>query len=190
MASWRPQVGEYPTCASWLSMLARCLDPKHRSFKDYGARGIRVCERWLLSFTSFLQDMGPRPTGLTIERIDGNGHYEPGNCRWATPKEQGRNRRNNVLLTARGRTQTISAWAEELGVSANALELRFRAGWPQEKIVSVLVGWRPPKKYATKFGAQDARRERLRREGRCTACGKDAAGRSRCQDCAAKRKKH
>jgi hypothetical protein len=82
---------------SWQHMKARCYDRNHPSYKYYGARGIKVCERWLSSFANFLADMGPRPAGLTIDRINGRGNYEPGNCRWADWRMQAANRRKNKL---------------------------------------------------------------------------------------------
>lgn len=77
---------------SWLAMRQRCLDPNTRSYKDYGGRGIKICDRWN-DFANFLEDMGERPAGMTIDREKVNGHYEPGNCRWATTKQQSENRR-------------------------------------------------------------------------------------------------
>ena len=79
-------------------MKMRCLNPKDKHFEDYGGRGITVCDRWQDSFTDFLADMGERPEGLEIERIDNDGNYEPGNCKWATRSEQNSNRRTKALI--------------------------------------------------------------------------------------------
>ena len=82
-----------PTHRGWKAMLTRCYNPKAINYAYYGGRGITVCERWRASFADFLADMGERPDGKTLDRIDSDGHYEPGNCRWATPLEQTANRR-------------------------------------------------------------------------------------------------
>ena len=99
MSNERTRHGHHPrrsgatsTYVRWASMKQRCLNPKNPAFKNYGGRGITVCERWL-DFSSFLADMGEAPEGLTLDRISNDGGYEPGNCRWATRSEQGRNQR-------------------------------------------------------------------------------------------------
>lgn len=86
-----------PTYKSWQQMKRRCYNPNHDAYSYYGGRGITVCERWRNSFEAFLEDMGDRPDGMTIDRIDTDGNYEPDNCRWATHSEQMRNRRNNAI---------------------------------------------------------------------------------------------
>lgn len=87
------------TYISWCNMKQRCLNPRNEKYQDYGGRGIKICKRWLTSFENFLEDMGEKPKGLTLDRIDNDGNYEPGNCRWATQKEQQNNRRNTPSTT-------------------------------------------------------------------------------------------
>ena len=95
------------TYNSWLGMKQRCLNSNNNSFKNYGGRGIAICDRWLNSFLAFLEDEGEAPPGLSLDRIDNDGNYEPGNCRWATPKQQ----RNNRRALSRGqKLQRVSAW--------------------------------------------------------------------------------
>ena len=110
-------------------MRQRCVNPNHKSYKYYGGRGIKVCDRWLESFESFLADMGEAPKGMSIERNDVGGNYEPSNCRWATMEDQSNNRRTNRFITHEGRTQTIAQWAEEIGMSRQALRYRLDNGW-------------------------------------------------------------
>lgn len=127
-----------PEYIVWLSMVSRCTNPRHSSYRHYGARGIRICDRWLDSFTLFLADMGERPSlSHTIDRIDNDGNYEPTNCRWATKKEQARNRRGNVSFTAQGVVATVAEWAERMGVTCSMLYARKKRGWLEREIVSV-----------------------------------------------------
>jgi hypothetical protein len=116
-----------PTYSTWCSMHARCYHPQTRSYKDYGGRGIIVCERWH-DYDLFYEDVGERPEGMTFGRIDNNKNYEPDNWQWETYKEQNRNRRNNIMVTYRGKTQCISAWAEELGLDNQAIRYRLLTG--------------------------------------------------------------
>lgn len=116
-------------------MRDRCLNENHADFPNYGGRGIGTALRWL-HFDLFLADMGERPAGMTLDRIDPNGDYSPENCRWATAKEQQRNKRRTVFLEANGRRQSLSAWAEELGVSHIMLYKRRVAGWSDDLIVN------------------------------------------------------
>ena len=102
--------------SAWCSMKGRCKNPNNKDYKHYGARGIKICNEWFNDFSVFLRNMGRCPEGLTLERIDNNGNYEPGNCKWATPREQALNRRDNILLTYSGKTQSAIEWAEDLGV--------------------------------------------------------------------------
>ena len=121
---------------TWGAMLDRCRNPNHAAYPYYGRRGIRVCERWL-DFTSFLADMGARPDGMTIERIDNNGNYEPGNCRWVAQSEQSKNTRANIQLTFNGRTMIASEWAKETGIRPGTIRYRVKTGSPVERILSV-----------------------------------------------------
>lgn len=118
-----------PTYRTWRSMIGRCTKSNYKKYELYGGRGITVCDKWSASFESFLADMGERPTGMTLDRYPNqNGNYEPGNCRWATVAEQNRNRRNNVLITYRGRTMTAPEWARETGLNHQLIWRRARRG--------------------------------------------------------------
>ena len=109
-------------------MLTRCGNSKSDGFASYGGRGIKVCVRWM-RFESFLADMGERPDGMTLDRINNNGHYEPGNCRWATMVTQENNKSNNVVIEAEGKTQTVMQWSREKGIYYHTLLKRLQAGW-------------------------------------------------------------
>lgn len=123
--------GQSPTYKSWRSMLRRCNDPKQPGYKNYGGKGIKVCEEWKV-FSNFLADMGEREIGKTLDRIDGNGNYEKGNCRWFDMKEQANNRSNNHHLTHNGETHTVSQWAEKLNISDGTIRARLFRGFSTE----------------------------------------------------------
>lgn len=123
-----------PTWKSWQTMIRRCRGGNDKA-KWYADRGIKVCERWK-TFENFYADMGERPAGMSLDRIDNNGGYEPGNCRWATRVEQGGNKRNNVIWELNGKRQCAARWAKELGINRTTLQKRLKAGWPMEKVLS------------------------------------------------------
>ncbi len=123
-------------------MRQRCCNPNDSGFARYGGRGIRVCERWG-SFELFLADMGERPSSdYSLDRIDRDGNYEPGNCRWATTIEQARNKSNNVHLVVNGESKTMAEWAESSPVTVGAIAYRLRMGWSPEDAVSLPAGAR------------------------------------------------
>lgn len=124
-----------PTYNSWAGMLQRCRDPSER-FAEWGGRGITVCDRWN-DFNNFHQDMGARPPGMTLDRVEVDGNYEPGNCRWATRAEQNQNTRKNRFLTFRGETLCLRAWARRMGLHPTTLTQRLDLyGWPVEKALT------------------------------------------------------
>jgi hypothetical protein len=121
---------------SWRAMLDRCENVNYREYQDWGGRGIKVCERWHI-FENFLADMGERPNGTTLDRIDNNGNYEPTNCRWATGKTQCNNRRNNTIITYKGETKTLQQWADETGIYSGTISMRINHyGWNIEKALT------------------------------------------------------
>lgn len=113
---------------AWAGMVQRCTNPKNPKWSRYGARGITVCDRWR-DFESFRADMGARPAGMTIDRKDNDGNYEPGNSRWATQQQQGNNRGNNHLVVLDGAQMTLSDAARKAGISLSTLRARIRSGW-------------------------------------------------------------
>ena len=108
----------------WIAMKQRCFNPNNKFYYNYGGRGISVCERWI-KFENFFTDMGKRPKGLTIERIDNNGNYEPANCCWSTRKEQQNNRRTNVMLNFLGKMITLKRLAELSNIHKSTLRHRI-----------------------------------------------------------------
>jgi len=125
---------------TWASMLQRCRGTNPRSYKDYAGRGICVCLQWF-DFPTFLKDMGARPSKHhSIERLDVNGNYEPGNCIWATKAVQANNTRGNRVIVHEVRSQTLAQWAAEVGMKPSTLRKRIEAGWPVGSALSIPVG--------------------------------------------------
>lgn len=125
-------------CMVLCDIKRRCLNPNYKYFYLYGERGIDVCEEWLgkdgqKNFREWAVNNGYQK-GLTIDRIDNNKGYSPNNCRWVTAKQQSYNRRSNKLITIQGKTQTVTEWAKELGISVGALQNRLRYGWSEERL--------------------------------------------------------
>jgi hypothetical protein len=124
-----------PTYTTWVQMRNRCNNPKNDAYAAYGGAGIRVCERWNSSYANFLADMGERPAGKTIDRINSSGNYEPGNCRWATPAEQTRNRRVPIV------TPEIADEIRALrSTGMSAVEIAERVGFIKQTVWMVLSG--------------------------------------------------
>ena len=123
---------------AWVLMRRRCMYEKATSFPTYGARGITVDPNWLV-FENFFADMGKRPSPQhSLDRVDNDGPYTKTNCRWATKKEQARNRRSNRLIEYGGVTRTLAEWGEVTGIARDTIAYRLRAGWSIEKALHLL----------------------------------------------------
>lgn len=155
--------GEY---RSWAGMIVRCTDPDSAAWEHYGARGIRVHAAWVGrgGFERFVAHVGPRPSPQhSIDRIDNDGNYEPGNVRWATAKEQARNTRRNVWIELNGERLCASDIASRAGVSRQAIEQRIASGWTAEELLRPNTG-----------------RRGWRHGYRCSNCGKNGHNRATC----------
>lgn len=127
----------------WHSMINRCHNTNTKSYRNYGARGVKVCNRWRSSYRQFVSDIGPRPTpSMTIDRINNDGDYEPGNVRWATRLEQARNSTSVRWLTHDGRKQTIADWTRERGFGKGTISDRLLAGWSVAEAIDTPKGGR------------------------------------------------
>ena len=130
-------LSKHPLYGRWCAMRYRCLVPESDSYANYGGRGIKICRRWEVSFSSFLKDMLPTfKPGMSLDRIDNDGPYSKENCRWATAKEQQNNFRRNRIIKYRGKCRTLSQWAEYFGVNRNRLRARLDKGWSFSEAVA------------------------------------------------------
>lgn len=136
-----------PEYRVWCGMRSRCMNKDNENYPDYGGRGITICPEWE-DFSSFLADMGRRPSlKHTIDRIDVDGNYERGNCRWATWQEQAQNKRNNVWITYDGKTLCVREWERQLGFSVGGIQRRLLNGWSDEESMTTPTDKRKSKFY-------------------------------------------
>ena len=127
---------DWHTYLSWRDMMRRCYVPTMKEYPYYGGRGISVCNRWH-TLKNFMQDMGRKQKGMTIERIDNDRGYSPDNCKWATRAEQRRNTKQNRWITHNGITLCVTDWARSLGCSPTAIFHRLASGWSTDDAVSI-----------------------------------------------------
>lgn len=125
-----------PELITWVGMISRCEHRNNTAYANYGGRGIAVCDRWRESFANFLEDMGKRPAGMSIDRIDNDAGYSPENCRWATATEQARNKRTTLMLEHNGQTLPLATWAERSGINYGVLARRISLGWTPERVIT------------------------------------------------------
>jgi hypothetical protein len=123
----------------WAAMIRRCYNKNVLGYERYGGRGIRVCKSWR-KFDGFLKDVGIPRKGLTLDRINNNGNYSPSNCRWATYKEQSRNKGNNIILTHRGKSMCMYDWGRETGIGWQTIQGRIKRGWSVSDSLDSPVG--------------------------------------------------
>ncbi len=125
---------------AWVAIKGRCYNSNHQDFPNYGGRGIEVSNAWQKSYEQFHRDMGPRPRGMSIDRINVNGNYEYGNCRWATSETQANNKRASRYVEYMGLTLTVAQWAKKQGMSKQCLLERLDAGWSVDDALHTPVG--------------------------------------------------
>lgn len=124
------------TYRSWCGMKARCYNKKNKSYKDYGGRGIKVCGKWINSFESFIKDMGLKPAGSQLDRINNNGNYCKNNCRWVSPRENSNNRRSSRLFEYKGRKISIAEMARINGITRQGMRYRIESGYSIERAIT------------------------------------------------------
>jgi hypothetical protein len=137
--NWRHGMTKTKERDAWNAMKQRCLNPSNPQYRNYGGRGITVCSRWLESFLNFLEDVGTAPSrgkSWSIERIDNEGNYEPGNCRWATVRDQSRNKRTNVWVYLHGERMLLTHAIDKLGIPRSTVLMRIHRGWSIDRALS------------------------------------------------------
>ena len=139
--NYKHGLGRTRLCHIWGDMKRRCYNKSHKDYKDYGGRGIIICDNWLNDFCSFYNwaMANGYKDKLSIDRIDVNGNYEPSNCRWVTIEEQARNKRNSFFITYKGKTKCLSEWSREVGMGIGTLKYRLKRGWSVDKVFTTAV---------------------------------------------------
>jgi hypothetical protein len=138
---------KHPLYPTWSAMINRCSNPNKQGYENYGGRGITVCDSWK-DFGQFCEDMGDKPEGTSLDRIDNNKGYSPDNCKWSTRFEQNRNTRANRYLTANGKTQIMADWASETGLSEQVIKRRIDVyGWSEQDALTTPVNGRRATSY-------------------------------------------
>lgn len=128
--NYKHGLSDTPIHNVWMDMIRRCYKPYRKDYKRYGGRGIKVCKRWLKSFSNFYKDMGDKPKGHTLDRIDNNANYSKENCKWSTIKQQNRNQRQSIYIRYNKKTKHLKEWSEILNINYNTLWARlFRFKW-------------------------------------------------------------
>lgn len=131
---WHGMYGT-PVYSTWQAMLSRCSWAKHPRYHRYGGRGIKVCDRWAKSFVNFYKDMGDKPPGMSLDRIDNDRDYSSDNCRWATPLQQSQNNSRNIFIEYHGKTKTVCEWADEFKIPRSTLTVRLKKGLSFEQSI-------------------------------------------------------
>ncbi len=145
-----------PEYQAWLNIRKRCISPNNPGYKNYGGRDIKICDSWHDSYKNFLADMGRRPSPKhSIDRRDNNGNYEPGNCRWATDKQQRRNRQTNHIVTYNGRRMVLADACRLAGISRSTVRTRLKSGWDIDRALS-----QPPRQHSDRHRGHGLRSRR------------------------------
>jgi hypothetical protein len=170
-----------PEYSAWCEMIKRCENSRSKFFGHYGGRGISIFPEWRADFSAFLRDVGPKPSPRhSLDRIDNNGNYAPGNVRWATSIEQANNKRNNREISAHGRTQTLAEWAREIGLRASTIWTRLELGWSPTEAVDPALHGASTRTHCPKQHPYDESNTYIYRGRRfCRACQRLAAAASR-----------
>ena len=140
-------ITKHPYYETWRNMKQRCSNKNRKDYKNYGGKGVKVCNKWKNDFQQFCLDMGTRPDGYLLDRIDYNGNYEPKNCRWVSVAKSSRNKSTNNWIDFNGTTNTIGDWSKKLGGHKSLIRTRLKQGWSIEKAITTSVNSKLQRRY-------------------------------------------